>query len=169
MGLFYPFLADGVRMVGVEAGGRGMGPGEHGSTLCLGSAGVLHGARSYLLQDDDGQVLETHSVSAGLDYPGVGPQHSFLKESGRVTYTNVNDAEALHAAEVLCRSEGILPALESAHAVAYAIKSAAGMERGSSLVVCLSGRGDKDVPTLIEIGAARGGSVSPSSFPGEGV
>jgi len=169
IGLFHPFLDDGVRMVGVEAGGRGKGPGEHGSTLCLGSAGVLHGARSYLLQDDDGQVLETHSVSAGLDYPGVGPEHAFLKESGMAEYTNVDDAEALRAAELLCRIEGILPALESAHAVAYAMKLAGEMDRGSSLVVCLSGRGDKDVSTLIEM---RGAGDEPHQHlpqPGEGV
>ncbi len=150
MGLFHPFLADGVRMVGVEAGGRGTGRGEHGSTLCLGSAGVLHGARSYLLQDDDGQVLETHSVSAGLDYPGVGPEHSYLRDSGRAEYVSVGDVEAMRAAEELCRLEGILPALESAHAVAYAVRLAGEMPRGSSLVVCLSGRGDKDVNTLID-------------------
>jgi len=150
MGLFRPFLADGVRMVGVEAGGKSAEPGDHGSTLCLGSAGVLHGARSYLLQDDDGQVLETHSVSAGLDYPGVGPEHSFLKESGRAEYVKVGDGEALRAAEALCRYEGILPALESAHAVAYAMRLAAEMPRGSSMVVCLSGRGDKDVNTLMQ-------------------
>lgn len=149
MGLFHPFLADGVRMVGVEAGGTGPEPGRHGSTLCLGSPGVLHGARSYLLQDDDGQILETHSISAGLDYPGVGPEHSFLKESGRAEYVNVGDSEALLAVELLCRSEGILPALESAHAVACAAKIAATMPRGSSMVVCLSGRGDKDVGTLM--------------------
>ncbi len=148
MGLFHPFLHDGVRMVGVEAGGRGTAPGEHGSTLCLGSAGVLHGARSYLLQDGDGQVLETHSVSAGLDYPGVGPEHAFLKESGMAEYVNVSDAQALLAAELLCRTEGILPALESAHAVAYAARMAGEMGRENSLVVCLSGRGDKDVDTL---------------------
>lgn len=149
MGLFHPFLADGVRMVGVEAGGRGDGPGRHGSTLCLGSAGVLHGARSYLLQDGDGQVLQTHSVSAGLDYPGVGPEHSHLKDSGRAEYVKISDAEALEAVEALCRTEGILPALESAHAVAHAARLAAEMPRGSSLIVCLSGRGDKDVDTLM--------------------
>ena len=150
LGLFHPFLGDGVRMVGVEAGGCGPEPGCHGSTLCLGSAGVLHGARSYLLQDGDGQVLETHSISAGLDYPGVGPEHAFLKESGMAEYTSVSDAEALEAAGALCRTEGILPALESAHAVAHALRLASGMPRGSSLLVCLSGRGDKDVPTLMQ-------------------
>lgn len=156
MGLFYPFLGDGIRMVGVEAGGKGPEPGEHGSTLCLGSAGVLHGARSYLLQDTDGQILETHSISAGLDYPGVGPEHASLKDSGQATYTNVSDAEALRATEMLCRTEGILPALESAHAVAYAIRSAADMPQGGSMVVCLSGRGDKDVDTLMDIRRGEG-------------
>ncbi len=149
MGLFHPFLSEGVRMVGVEAGGTGPEPGCHGSTLCLGSPGVLHGARSYLLQDEDGQILETHSISAGLDYPGVGPEHSFLKESGRAEYVNVSDEDALRAVDLLCRCEGILPALESAHAVAYAAKLAAAMPKGTSMVVCLSGRGDKDVGTLM--------------------
>jgi tryptophan synthase beta chain len=151
MGLFYPFLADGIRMVGVEAGGKGTDPGEHGSTLCLGSEGILHGARSYLLQDEDGQITETHSISAGLDYPGVGPEHSFLKDSGKAEYVNVSDAEALRATEMLCRSEGILPALESAHAVAYAVRLAEEMPPGSSMIVCLSGRGDKDVDTLMDV------------------
>lgn len=149
IGLFHPFLDTGVRMVGVEAGGRGEGPGEHGSTLCLGSVGVLHGARSYLLQDEQGLVLETHSISAGLDYPGVGPEHAYLKESGRVEYVMVDDNEALAAVDLLCRTEGILPALESAHAVAYAARLAAAMPPGNSVVVCLSGRGDKDVSTLM--------------------
>ncbi|MBC7247697.1 MAG: tryptophan synthase subunit beta [Actinobacteria bacterium] len=149
IGLFHPFLDTTVRMVGVEAGGTGEGPGEHGSTLCLGSVGVLHGARSYLLQDEQGLVLETHSISAGLDYPGVGPEHAFLKESGRVEYVRVEDAEALAAVDLLCRSEGILAALESAHAVAYAARLAPAMPPGSSVVVCLSGRGDKDVSTLM--------------------
>ncbi|MEW6555578.1 MAG: tryptophan synthase subunit beta [Actinomycetota bacterium] len=155
MGLFHPFLSDSVHMVGVEAGGTGTAPGEHGSTLCLGTTGVLHGARSYLLQDGDGQVLETHSVSAGLDYPGVGPEHSFLRDSGRAEYVRVADEEALRAAEELCRYEGILPALESAHAVAYAVRLAADMPHGSSMVVCLSGRGDKDVHTLMDTRGAR--------------
>ncbi len=152
MGLFHPFLDDAVRMVGVEAGGLGPEPGRHGSTLCLGSVGVLHGARSYLLQDPDGQIMETHSVSAGLDYPGVGPEHSFLKESGRAEYVSVGDEETLRAAVFLCRTEGILPALESAHAVAYALRLAEEMSPGESLVVCLSGRGDKDVGILMQAG-----------------
>lgn len=157
IGLFHPFLDTPVRMVGVEAGGIGEGPGEHGSTLCLGSVGVLHGARSFLLQDEDGQVLETHSISAGLDYPGVGPEHAFLKQCGRVEYTRVSDAAALKAVDLLCRTEGILPALESAHAVAFAAGLAREMPPGSSIIVCLSGRGDKDVPTLM---AARADSQS---------
>jgi len=155
LGLFHPFIPDGVRMVGVEAGGTGHEPGKHGSSLCLGSLGVLHGARSYLLQDEEGQILETHSISAGLDYPGVGPEHAFLKEQGLAEYTNVSDAEALAATEALCRTEGILPALESAHAVAYALRLARELPRESSILVCLSGRGDKDVSTLME---ARGGA-----------
>ncbi len=151
IGLFHPFLDTEVRMVGVEAGGIGEGPGQHGSSLGLGSVGVLHGARSYLLQDDQGQILETHSISAGLDYPGVGPEHAFLKDSGRVEYVRVSDAEALEAVDLLCRTEGILPALESAHAVAYAAKLARELGPRASLVVCLSGRGDKDVNTLMAV------------------
>lgn len=149
IGLFHPFLDTNVRMVGVEAGGLGDRPGEHGSTLGLGSIGVLHGARSYLLQDDEGLILETHSISAGLDYPGVGPEHAFLKDSGRVEYVRVRDDEALRAVDLLCRTEGILPALESAHAVAYASRLAKEMGSGASIVVCLSGRGDKDVNTIM--------------------
>lgn len=148
IGLFHPFLSDGLRMIGVEAGGIGMGPGEHGSSLCRGSIGVLHGSRSYVLQDSDGQINETHSISAGLDYPGVGPEHAFMKEEGLVDYVNVTDKQALAATEILCRSEGILPALESAHALAYAIDLAPGLGKGSSIVLCLSGRGDKDVDTI---------------------
>ena len=150
LGLFHPFLDDPVEMFGVEAGGRGDEPGEHGSTLCLGSPGVLHGALSYLLQDEDGQVLTTHSISAGLDYPGVGPEHAHLKETGRVKYSRVRDEEALEAAELLCRTEGILPALESAHAVAFAARMAGGLPRHAVAVICLSGRGDKDVHTILK-------------------
>jgi len=156
IGLFHPFLEDDVYMVGVEAGGRGTGWGEHGSTLCLGTEGVLHGARSFLLQDDDGQVLETHSISAGLDYPGVGPEHALLKETGRATYTHVSDEEALRATEKLCRSEGILPALESSHAIAYATRLAAELPEDNVVLVCLSGRGDKDVDTLMQRGGESG-------------
>jgi len=155
IGLFHPFLEDNVEMVGVEAGGTGTGPGEHGSTLCLGSRGVLHGARSFLLQDDEGQVLETHSISAGLDYPGVGPEHALLKETGRAAYTRVDDEEALRATELLCRAEGILPALESAHAIAHAVELAGGLPGDKVVLVCLSGRGDKDVDTLMQAGGGR--------------
>jgi tryptophan synthase beta chain len=150
MGLFHPFLADRVRMVGVEAGGRGDGAGQHSATLGLGEPGVLHGAMCYLLQDGDGQIASTHSVSAGLDYPGVGPEHSFLKAAGLVEYVRVGDTEALEAARELSRQEGILPALESAHAVAFAMRLAGEMPRESSILVCLSGRGDKDVDTMRE-------------------
>jgi len=153
MGLFHPFLDTGVAMVGVEAGGRGSGPGEHGATLCKGRPGALHGAMSYLLQDASGQVLPTHSVSAGLDYPGVGPEHSFLKESRRVRYTSASDREALAAFDLLAKTEGILPALESAHAVAHAVKAARKMP-DRVIVVGLSGRGDKDLGIRLE---AQGG------------
>ena len=148
LGLFSAFIGEGPLLVGVEAGGVGAGPGEHGSSLCLGDVGVLHGAMSYLLQDEVGQVTETHSVSAGLDYPGVGPEHSYLKESGLATYTSVNDAEALDAACFLARTEGIIPALESAHALAHVMKVAPTMDPEEVIVVCLSGRGDKDIDTL---------------------
>jgi tryptophan synthase beta chain len=144
MGLFHPFLETNVPMVGVEAGGRGNAPGRHGATLCHGRPGVLHGALSYLLQDKNGQVLPTHSVSAGLDYPGVGPEHSFLKDSRRVRYTSVSDSAALDAFHRLSETEGILPALESSHALAYALK-AGRKSPGRILVVNLSGRGDKDL------------------------
>jgi len=147
MGLFYPFLEDDVTMIGVEAGGVGSAPGEHGATLCMGSPGVLHGAKSYLLQDEDGQVLPSHSVSAGLDYPGVGPEHAYLKEAKRVKYTCVSDKEALEAFRILSHTEGILPALESAHAVAYALKA---REKDQIWVVNLSGRGDKDLDIVKE-------------------
>jgi len=148
IGMFSPFIGQGPRLVGVEAGGSGAGPGEHGSSLCLGEVGVLHGAMSYLLQDEHGQVLETHSVSAGLDYPGVGPEHSYLKETGLATYTSVSDTDALEAARFLSKTEGIIPALESAHAVAYAMEAAPEMDREDIMVVCLSGRGDKDMDAL---------------------
>jgi tryptophan synthase beta chain len=153
IGLFYPFLEDGLRMIGVEAGGRGSTQGDHGSSLGLGSIGILHGSRSYVLQDDDGQIMETHSISAGLDYPGVGPEHAFLKEKGLVEYVSVSDKEALEATELLCRSEGILPALESAHALAYAARIAGSLDQAYSIVICLSGRGDKDVETIRNAGA----------------
>jgi tryptophan synthase beta chain len=146
LGMFYPFLADaGVKIYGVEAAGKGIDTREHAATLTLGSKGVLHGALSYLLQDKDGQILPAHSVSAGLDYPGVGPEHAYLKDSGRVEYAAVTDAAALDAFYLLARTEGIIPALESAHAMAYAVKLAPTLAKEQILVVCLSGRGDKDV------------------------
>jgi tryptophan synthase beta chain len=157
LGLFHPFLEDGVRMVGVEAGGRGEGLGEHAGTLCRGTVGVLHGACSFLLQDEEGQVAPTHSVSAGLDYPGVGPEHAYLKEEGLAEYVTVGDEAALCAARELTRLEGILPALESAHAVAHALELAAGMGREECILVCLSGRGDKDAETLREAWEPEGG------------
>lgn len=145
MGIFYPFLNDPVRLIGVEAAGRGIDTGEHAATLATGRPGVLHGAASYLLQDDTGQVTPTHSISAGLDYPGVGPEHSYLKDTGRAEYVTATDAEALDALQMLARMEGIIPALETAHAVAYAIKIAPTMPKDSTILINLSGRGDKDV------------------------
>jgi tryptophan synthase beta chain len=150
MGLFHPFLADDIELIGVEAGGRGDKPGDHGASLCRGSVGVLHGARSYLLQDGDGQVMPTHSVSAGLDYPGVGPEHAFLRDSGRVRYVTVDDSRALEAFRILSQTEGIIPALESAHAVAFALEYAKKLGSGKSIVVNLSGRGDKDLDIVIK-------------------
>jgi len=150
LGLFHPFLADGVDMVGVEAAGEGLETGRHAASLALGRPGVLHGSLGYLLQDRDGQILEAHSLAAGLDYPGVGPEHCQLKDSGRVRYTTATDAEALAAFELLARTEGILPALESAHAMAGAARLAPGLGQEKIILVCLSGRGDKDVPRLAE-------------------
>jgi tryptophan synthase beta chain len=151
IGIFHPFLHDDVRLLGVEAGGKGLETGEHGASLCAGSKGVLHGALSYLLQDSAGQVMNTHSVSAGLDYPGVGPEHSMLRDTGRVTYTTVNDAEALEAFSLLSRMEGIIPALESAHAVAQAVKMKGELKRDDILLINLSGRGDKDVTEVARL------------------
>jgi tryptophan synthase beta chain len=145
IGMFYPFLDDEVELVGVEGGGSGVNTAQHAATLSAGRPGVLHGALSYLLQNADGQIREAHSISAGLDYPGVGPEHSFLKDSKRVRYTSATDAEALAAFKKLAQLEGIIPALESAHAVAEAIKLAPTTRRDQSIVICLSGRGDKDV------------------------
>jgi tryptophan synthase beta chain len=145
-GMFYPFIEDaGVKLTGVEAGGRGPKPGDHASTLSYGNKGVLHGSYSYVLQDEDGQTLDVHSVSAGLDYPGVGPEHSYWKDTGRVQYTNIRDDEALETFQLVARKEGILPAIESSHAVAHALKVARGRSKEDVIVVCLSGRGDKDV------------------------
>ena len=145
MGLFYPFLEDDIQMIGVEAGGKGIATGKHAATLTEGTVGVLHGSKSFVLQDNDGQIQEAHSISAGLDYPGVGPEHALLKETGRATYVTVTDDEALSAFKTLCLLEGIIPALESAHAVAFAIQEAARRPANESIIVNLSGRGDKDL------------------------
>ena len=151
MGIFYPYIAnESVRLIGVEAAGYGLESGKHAATLSAGKAGVLHGNRTYLLQDDNGQIIETHSISAGLDYPGVGPEHAWLKDSGRAEYVAVTDDEALSAFHSLCRLEGILPALESSHALAYAAKLAPRLKREQVLLVNLSGRGDKDMHTVAE-------------------
>ncbi|MDI6827059.1 MAG: tryptophan synthase subunit beta [Armatimonadota bacterium] len=148
MGIFHPFVADlNVKFIGVEAAGRGLNTGKHAATLVAGSKGVLHGARSYLLQDEDGQVLTTHSVSAGLDYPGVGPEHSYFKEIGRAEYVAITDDEALEAFEWLAKTEGIIPALEPAHAFAYARKFVPTLSKDKIVIINLSGRGDKDVET----------------------
>ncbi|GAB1531151.1 MULTISPECIES: tryptophan synthase subunit beta [Brevibacillus] len=158
IGMFYPFIQDeSVALRGVEAAGKGMDTEKHAATLTLGRPGVIHGSLTYLLQDESGQVQEAHSISAGLDYPGVGPEHAYLKDSGRVTYTSVTDAEALEAVQVLCQTEGIIPALESAHAIAEAIKRAKEMSSDKLVVICLSGRGDKDVLTIQEALTAEGG------------
>ena len=157
-GFFHPFLADDVTLIGVEAAGEGLS-GRHAATLSRGRPGILHGARSYVLQDAEGQVQEAHSISAGLDYPGVGPEHSHWRDTGRVRYTSRTDDEALAALEVLARTEGILAALESAHAIAEAIEVAKALGSGAVIAVCLSGRGDKDVG---EIAARRGGSSGAS-------
>jgi tryptophan synthase beta chain len=149
IGAFYPYIEDkAVRLIGVEAGGLGLASGQHAAPLCAGKPGVLHGNRTYLMQDDNGQIIETHSISAGLDYPGVGPEHAWLKDSGRAEYVSVTDEEALNAFHVLTRCEGIMPALESAHAVAHAMKIAAKMSKDEVLLVNLSGRGDKDMHTV---------------------
>ena len=146
MGMFYPFLNDKeVKLVGVEAAGNGLETGKHAATLSAGSLGVLHGAKSYVLQDKNGQILETHSISAGLDYPGVGPEHSFLKDSGRAAYVSITDKEALEGFQLLCRLEGIIPALESSHAIAHAVKMAGTLKKEQIVVINLSGRGDKDL------------------------
>ena len=152
IGLFHPFLADeGVAMYGVEAGGHGIASNQHAAPLTAGTPGVLHGNRTYLMQDEDGQIMHTHSISAGLDYPGVGPEHAWLKDLGRVHYVVANDEEALRAFHTLTRVEGIMPALESSHALAYAEKLAAQMTPEQVVVVNLSGRGDKDIHTVAQI------------------
>ena len=151
MGIFYPYIpVEGVKLVGVEAAGEGLDSGRHAASLERGSPGVLHGNRTYLLQDEDGQIIETHSISAGLDYPGVGPEHAWLKDSGRAEYVGVTDAEALQAFHDLCRFEGIIPALESSHALAYAAKLAPTLPKDKILLINLSGRGDKDMHTVAE-------------------
>ncbi|GAB6280110.1 MAG: tryptophan synthase subunit beta [Thermovirga sp.] len=151
IGLFHPFVDDvQVEMIGVEAAGKGVDTGQHAATLSAGRVGVLHGSRSYLLQDDDGQIIEAYSISAGLDYPGVGPEHSALMESGRVEYTSVTDREAVSAFSLLSRLEGIIPALESSHAVAQVIRTAPTLHQDSLVVVNLSGRGDKDMDSVRE-------------------
>jgi tryptophan synthase beta chain len=149
IGIFHPFAGDeGVRLIGVEAGGHGIASGAHAATLSAGREGILHGSRSYVLQDEWGQVIETHSISAGLDYPGVGPEHAYLKESGRASYVSITDEEALEGFKLLCRTEGIIPALESSHAIAYAVKLAATLPPEQAILVNLSGRGDKDLGTV---------------------
>src|SRR5882672_1942645 len=151
MGIFYPYIAKAdVKLIGVEAAGEGLETGKHAASLCAGKPGVLHGNRTYLLQDANGQITETHSVSAGLDYPGVGPEHAWLKDSKRAEYVAVTDDQALAAFHELCRSEGIIPALESAHAVAQAMKMAPSMKKEAILLVNLSGRGDKDMHTVAQ-------------------
>jgi tryptophan synthase beta chain len=163
MGIFHPFLADsGVRLIGVEAAGLGISTGRHAASLVAGSPGVLHGASSYVLQDADGQIIGTHSISAGLDYPGVGPEHSHLKAIGRAEYVSITDDEALEAFGRLAALEGIIPALESAHAIAHAMRLAPTLPREAVLLVNLSGRGDKDVDQVSRMLGESG------AFPGQG-
>jgi tryptophan synthase beta chain len=151
MGLFYPYIREeGVRLIGVEAAGEGIETGKHSASLSAGKPGVLHGNRTYLLQDANGQIMETHSVSAGLDYPGVGPEHAWLKDSGRAEYVSITDAESLKAFHDVCQLEGIIPALESAHALAYGAKLASQLPKDKILLVNLSGRGDKDMHTVAQ-------------------
>jgi tryptophan synthase beta chain len=152
MGIFHPYIGfENTRLIGVEAAGEGLESGKHSASLQRGSPGVLHGNRTYILQDANGQIIETHSVSAGLDYPGVGPEHAWLKDSGRAEYVGVTDAEALDAFHYLCRTEGIIPALESSHAIAYAMKLAKTMKKDQHILVNLSGRGDKDIGTVADL------------------
>jgi tryptophan synthase beta chain len=151
IGLFYPFIDDrSVKMIGVEAAGDGVETGRHSAPLCAGRPGVLHGNRTYLMEDDDGEIIETHSISAGLDYPGVGPEHAWLKDTGRAQYVNITDTEALEGFHALTRMEGIIPALESSHAMAYTMKLAPTMKKDEIIIVCLSGRGDKDMQTMAQ-------------------
>ena len=156
MGIFYPYIRhEGVRLIGVEAAGLGLASGKHAASISAGSPGVLHGNRTYLLQDDDGQIIETHSVSAGLDYPGVGPEHAYLHDIGRAEYVGITDDEALAAFHHLCRREGIIPALESSHAFAHAMKLAPTMRPDQHILVNLSGRGDKDINTVAALQGAQ--------------
>ena len=151
MGIFYPYIdRTEVKLIGVEAEGDGIASGRHSASLTAGTPGVLHGNRTYLLQDENGQIIETHSVSAGLDYPGVGPEHAWLKDSGRAQYVTITDDEALKAFHDCCRTEGIIPALESSHAIAYATKLAPTLDKDKIILVNLSGRGDKDMHTVAE-------------------
>jgi len=152
LGLFYPFLNDpGVRLIGVEAAGYGIASGKHAAPLCAGKVGVLHGNMTYLLQDGFGQIANAHSISAGLDYPGVGPEHAWLKDTGRASYVSITDEEALEGFKVLTLEEGILPALESSHAIAHVLKMAPTLSNEETIVVCLSGRGDKDIHTVADV------------------
>jgi tryptophan synthase beta chain len=152
MGIFHSFVDDGdVQLLGVEAAGRGIESGKHAATLSAGRPGVLHGARSYLLQDANGQVIEAHSISAGLDYPGVGPEHSYLKDLGRARYVSVTDQQAMDGLQLLCRTEGIIPALESAHAISAAVDLASTLSPEDVVLVNLSGRGDKDMGTVAQV------------------
>lgn len=152
MGIFYPYIQhENTRLIGVEAAGLGLETGQHAASISGGTPGVLHGNRTYLLQDNNGQIIETHSISAGLDYPGVGPEHAWLHDIGRAEYVGITDDEALSAFHYLCRTEGIIPALESSHAVAYAMKLAKTMRPEQSILVCLSGRGDKDINTVADL------------------
>jgi tryptophan synthase beta chain len=169
MGIFYPYIDhEATRLIGVEAAGHGLDSGKHSASLQRGTPGVLHGNRTYLLQDDNGQITETHSVSAGLDYPGVGPEHAWLKDIGRAEYVGITDEEALAAFHRLCRTEGIIPALESSHAVAYGMKLAATMRPDQHLLVNLSGRGDKDIGTVADLSGAEF-FCRPSCKPGASV
>jgi tryptophan synthase beta chain len=155
MGIFYPYINHAnTQLIGVEAAGEGLESGKHSASLQRGQPGVLHGNRTYVLQDDNGQITETHSISAGLDYPGVGPEHAYLQDIGRAQYVGITDKEALDAFHYLCRTEGIIPALESSHAVAYAMKLAKTMRRDQSILVNLSGRGDKDIGTVADLSGA---------------
>ena len=169
IGLFWPFIKDKrVRIVGVEPGGHGVPTGRHGASLGAGAIGVLHGSMSYVLQNDDGQIAEAHSISAGLDYPGSGPEHAYYKDLGRFEYESVTDAEALDAFQTLTKLEGIMPALESAHAVAWALRAAPAMWKTQSIIVGLSGRGDKDVHTVESALAAASGNGHPAVSAGAG-